>query len=175
MSTKHLGSCLCGEVHFEIDGDFESFYLCHCEHCRKDTGTAHAANLFSKSAKIKWISGEKRLKIYRLPSTRHMKCFCSTCGSALPNMQMNGELLVVPAGCLDSQLSIKPTAHIFLSDKANWDEKLEDVPKIEDLPIWGNPDESLCGQTQMIKISPIHLDSSPVTLDLPQGMLDTFI
>ena len=38
MSNKHSGSCLCGAVRFEVAGDFERFYLCHCEHCRKDTG-----------------------------------------------------------------------------------------------------------------------------------------
>lgn len=27
---KYLGSCLCGEVTFEVDGDFGDFYLCHC-------------------------------------------------------------------------------------------------------------------------------------------------
>ena len=43
--NKHLGSCLCGEVRFEVTGDFERFFLCHCGRCRKDTGSAHAANL----------------------------------------------------------------------------------------------------------------------------------
>lgn len=52
MNPKHAGSCLCGEVHYEIEGAFERFYLCHCTHCRKDTGSAHAANLFSSSAKL---------------------------------------------------------------------------------------------------------------------------
>lgn len=28
--TDHLGSCLCGTVSFEVKGDFDSFYLCHC-------------------------------------------------------------------------------------------------------------------------------------------------
>ena len=50
---KHTGSCLCGEITFEIDGDFKNFYLCHC---RKDTGPAHAANMFSSTAKLKWIT-----------------------------------------------------------------------------------------------------------------------
>ena len=46
MSNTYSGSCLCGEIRFEIEGEFELFYLCHCEYCRKDTGSAHAANLF---------------------------------------------------------------------------------------------------------------------------------
>jgi len=54
--NKHLGSCLCGEVRFEIVGNFERFFLCHCGRCRKDTGSAHAANLFSSTAKVHWLS-----------------------------------------------------------------------------------------------------------------------
>src|SRR6185295_6432620 len=91
--NKHLGSCLCGEVQFEIAGDFERFFLCHCGRCRKDTGSAHAANLFSSTAKVHWLSGQAKIKRFHVPSTRHEKCFCSECGSALPRIQMNGALL----------------------------------------------------------------------------------
>lgn len=52
MSDKHLGACLCGAVRFEVDGAFDRFYLCHCESCRKDSGSAHAANLFSSFASL---------------------------------------------------------------------------------------------------------------------------
>ena len=36
------GSCLCGEVAFEVEGPFDSFLNCHCSRCRKATGTARA-------------------------------------------------------------------------------------------------------------------------------------
>jgi hypothetical protein len=125
---------LCGAVRFEIDGAFEQFFLCHCQYCRKDTGSAHAANLFSTSATIRWVSGEDRVTSFDLPSTQHSKSFCSTCGAALPRVQMHGKLLVVPAGSLDSDVPIAPNAHIFMSSKANWDDGLESVPKLEKLP-----------------------------------------
>ena len=134
MNNPKLGSCLCEKIKFEIEGDFESFYLCHCDRCRKDTGSAHAANLFSSTAKLKWISRVENVKTFNLPSTKHVKSFCSICGSAMPNIQMEGKLLMVPAGSLDSSLSVKPTAHIFISDKADWDENLETIPKFEELP-----------------------------------------
>lgn len=132
MSAKHSGSCLCGAVRFEIDGDFERFFLCHCEYCRKDTGSAHAANLFSSAGVLTWLSGEDKTSFFNLPGTRHNKCFCSICGSALPNR--NGRLLVVPAGSLDSDISIRPSAHIFVASRAGWDEALETVPAVERFP-----------------------------------------
>jgi hypothetical protein len=134
MSTRHTGSCLCGAVRFEIDGEFERFYLCHCGHCRKDTGSAHAANLFSASAALQWISGEGNVRQFNLPSTQHSRSFCGTCGSALPRVQMNGKLLVVPAGSLNTNVSIVPNAHIFVSSRAGWDDALEKVPAFNGLP-----------------------------------------
>lgn len=130
---KHSGSCLCASVRFEIDGDFERFYLCHCEYCRKDTGSAHAANLFATNASLKWLSGEDKVTQFTLPSTRHSKSFCSICGSALPRLQMNGTLLVVPAGSLDTDVPIRPNAHIFCSSRAGWDQALENIPSVPGL------------------------------------------
>lgn len=134
ISETHSGSCLCGDIRFEVAGAFEQFYLCHCEHCRKDTGSAHAANLFSSTATLKWLSGADKVTLYNLPSTRHMKAFCSTCGSALPSLQMNGALLVVPAGSLDTEVAIRPNAHIFMVSKAGWDHALEKIPALERYP-----------------------------------------
>ena len=134
MSNKHTGSCLCGAVQFEILGDFERFFLCHCGRCRKDTGSAHAANLFSSKASVKWLSGEAKVATFRVPSTRHEKSFCSECGSALPRVQMNGALVVVPAGSIDSEIETRPDAHICVASRAGWDRRLEDVPKIDSLP-----------------------------------------
>lgn len=127
---KHTGSCLCGEVTFEIEGTFENFYLCHCERCRKDSGSAHAANLFSSTAVLKWLSGEDKVKTFNFRSEGHIKSFCMDCGSALPNIQMNGKLLVVPAGCIDSEINIKPQGHIYYANRASWDNELEKVPKL---------------------------------------------
>lgn len=131
--TDHFGSCLCGAVKFAVKGEFDSFYLCHCQHCQKDTGSAHAANLFSSSAKLVWQSGASAVTSFTLPGTRHNKSFCKLCGSALPSTQM-ADRLVVPAGCLDTEVTMLPTAHIFLSSKAAWDEELAQVPKFEERP-----------------------------------------
>lgn len=132
MTQTHSGSCLCGAVRFEVHGRFQRFYLCHCSHCRKDTGSAHAANLFSATATVEWLSGADGVATYTLPGTRHARTFCTTCGSALPHSE--GRMLVVPAGSLDSPVEIKPNAHIHIASRADWDADLAAVPEIEGLP-----------------------------------------
>ena len=130
----YKGSCLCGACAYEVEGNFDHFYLCHCEKCRKDTGSAHAANLFSNTAKLKWIKGENLVRTYNHESKGHIKSFCTLCGSALPNIQMNGQLLMVPAGSIDGDIHLRPQGHIYYKSKANWDDKLEDVTIYDVLP-----------------------------------------
>lgn len=132
MQTENLGSCLCGAVRFRVEGAFEHFYLCHCSRCRKDTGSAHAANLFSSTAKLEWLSGQEHVRTFNLPRTRHTRCFCSVCGSALP--YASEKMLAVPAGSLDTELSIAADANIFMASRAAWDRSLASAPDSETFP-----------------------------------------
>lgn len=134
VADKHHGSCLCGAVRYEVTGDFSAFFLCHCSYCQKDSGSAHAANLFSSAAALIWQDGQAQIQSFKLPGTRHEKAFCKTCGSALPHTQMAGKLVVVPAGSLDSPVSIRPNAHIMLGSKADWDCGLDEIEKLDGLP-----------------------------------------
>ena len=47
---------------------------------------------------------------------------------------MNGALLVVPAGSLDTALEYRPDAHILVASSANWDQRLEEIARIDGLP-----------------------------------------
>ncbi len=134
MTEKHSGSCLCGAVRFEIAGAFEHFFLCHCGRCRKGSGSAHGANLFSTDAQITWLSGEDKVSSFTLAGTRHARSFCAACGAALPSIQAEGKLLVTPAGSLDSPLPKRPDAHINVASRADWDCVLAGLPAFEGLP-----------------------------------------
>ena len=132
MTAKVIGSCLCQKVRFEVEGSFDAFFLCHCTYCQKDTGSAHAANLFAKGAKLSWLSGESYTKTFTVPGTRHSKCFCTECGAALPRSEMG--MIVLPAGSVDDGRLKQPDAHIMMGSKANWDDALDKLVKIKGLP-----------------------------------------
>ncbi|WP_150495787.1 GFA family protein [Roseibium aquae] len=134
MSNLAKGQCLCGAVKFRISGEFDSFFLCHCSRCRKDSGSAHSSNLFSSTARVCWLSGEESIRKFRLAGSRHQKCFCTNCGSALPYSAEGDGLLVVPAGSLDGQIGMRPNAHICCSSRADWDDDLASVERIDGLP-----------------------------------------
>lgn len=132
--NETTGQCLCGAVKFCISGAFESFFLCHCTRCRKDSGSAHSANLFSTTAKINWIPDATNITTFRLAGSHHIKSFCKVCGAALPVFQQDLGLLVVPAGSLDSPVGIRPNAHICCSSRADWDSDLDAIDRIDGLP-----------------------------------------
>jgi hypothetical protein len=119
-------------VRFEIEGDFDRFFFCHCQRCRKGTGSAHGANLFSTSGRVNWLSGQSKVTQYNVPDSRHARAFCLDCGAAVPREHPG--MLVVPAGSLDTDVHAPPTARIFTASRANWDNHLESVPAFDTLP-----------------------------------------
>ena len=134
MNDQATGSCLCGAVRFRVHGAFDHFFLCYCSRCRKGSGSAHAANLFASDATVEWLSGEEKVRVFELPATRHAKCFCSVCGSALPRASAGRGLVVVPAGSLDTPLKIRPDARISYASRADWVDELDCVETIDGLP-----------------------------------------
>jgi len=134
MKEIHKGSCLCGAIKFTIEGEFKKFLLCHCSRCRKISGSAHCANLFAPGAKLRWLSGQDKLRFFRLEGAHFSRQFCSVCSSTLPIYVEARDIVVTPAGCLDNDINIKPQAHIFTNSKANWDDILNDQPTFEEMP-----------------------------------------
>ena len=116
------GSCLCGSVRYEISGAAQRFYHCHCQRCRKTTGTGHASNLLVKPAgSLTWLAGEELLRRYKVPEAeRFHNCFCSHCGSPMPRVVPELDAVVIPAGTLDAEPPIQPQARIFWDSRAPW-------------------------------------------------------
>lgn len=117
---KLTGSCLCGEVSFDIDNHFHNFQLCFCTQCQKTTGSAHASNLFTDPKSITWNSGLAAIVRFDLEDRRISNAFCSKCGSRVPFLSKSGEVLAVPAGSLNGKPSISPAANIFWPERPEW-------------------------------------------------------
>jgi len=47
---------------------------------------------------------------------------------------MDGALIVVPAGSLDGEIEILPTAHICFSSRAGWEDLTDNIRQFEGLP-----------------------------------------
>ena len=129
------GSCLCGAVRYEVSGELQRFYHCHCLRCRKSSGTGHATNLMLTRAKLVFTRGESLLKRYKLPEAeRFTRQFCGECGSSVARYVPEIESVVIPAGSLDCAVPIQPQARIFWDSRAEWSCGDEVLPRHAEYP-----------------------------------------
>ena len=134
MKIKTLkGSCLCGEVAYEVDPPFLFFQYCHCTRCQKNSGSAHAANLFLKLDQFHWTQGEELVNRFELPSAEYYCTgFCSKCGSTMPWVTRNGKYMLVPAGTLDDDPGCKPERNIYWDYRAPWYVNIDELPLFDE-------------------------------------------
>lgn len=134
MPNQITGSCCCGDVAFTVEDNFSDFFFCHCEQCRKLTGTAHAANLFTSPDNINWTKGKEKIKRYDHQDRSFTKAFCDNCGSGLPFVTQSGKSLIVPAGSLNEEPSKPLDALIFCAEQAEWHKTVATVAKFSGFP-----------------------------------------
>lgn len=120
MSEIINGGCLCGKVSFEIENKFEQFFVCHCEQCRKITGSGYASNLFGNPSQFNIISGLENIKRFDYRGRSFTKAFCMECGSGVPYSNSKGDFIVVPAGSLEGEPKFKVKNIIFHKEKPSW-------------------------------------------------------
>lgn len=133
--TLIKGSCLCGAVTYEARAPFKAMVHCHCSRCRKASGTGHATNLMVAPDQFHWLSGEKGIKDYELPTAKSFgKWFCGQCGSPVPRRSRNGKVMIIPAGSLDTDAPMAPTDRIFWDSRAPWSCEDGGLPTHEKYP-----------------------------------------
>lgn len=114
------GSCLCGQVRYEVRCEPEAMYYCHCSMCRKATGSSFATNMLVAEAGFVVVAGTSLIKGFRSSQgeTRH---FCSECGSPIYSKAgARADIISVRCGGLDDDPGIRPTEHIYIASRAPW-------------------------------------------------------
>lgn len=126
----HAGSCLCGNIKYEIDGQLSDFGHCHCQSCRKASGSAFGANAGVDRAAFRLLSGADTLREFE-SSAGKLRAFCSHCGSPIyAYLKKSPDVLRIRLGSLDTPFHEHARAHTFVSDKADW----EDIGAFSTLP-----------------------------------------
>lgn len=104
------GSCLCGNVAFEIHGPLDDVVACHCTQCRKTTGhfwaSTHVADTDLKLIRqdgLKWFASSATAK----------RGFCKECGSSLFWKSNGSNITSLCAGSIDGNTTLKLGGHIY--------------------------------------------------------------
>lgn len=108
---------------------------CHCEDCRRSSGTGHCSHLMVPEAALV-VTGV--LKGYaRAADSGNLveRFFCPTCGAAVysKNPAMPG-LVALRASSLDDLAVFKPQMHVYVARAANWDARDPSLPAFDKMP-----------------------------------------
>lgn len=107
----YSGSCLCSSISYRIEGELSEFGYCHCQSCRKASGSAYGANIGVARSDLRLEDPKHHLKKFE-SSPGKIRTFCSQCGSPLfAYLKATPELVRIRLGSLDSDLGKTAKAH----------------------------------------------------------------
>jgi hypothetical protein len=123
MSDHFEASCLCGGIRLSYAGVIGPANYCHCEDCRRVTGSAFniGVRVLRSSLKVT-ASSELRTYQYIGGNGREIhRCFCGTCGSPIFTLHpAKPEFAWVKAGIINDPGVVKPAYENWIKDKVPW-------------------------------------------------------
>jgi len=126
--ARFNGSCACGALRYETKGSPIWSMHCHCESCRRTTGSPMTSWLGMGRGQVTWI-GER--SFYK-SSPGVTRAFCGACGTPMHYMSTRwpGEVHLY-AATLDDPSIYEPTAHVHWAQRTAWLNVQDDLPKHE--------------------------------------------
>lgn len=129
------GKCLCGAVSYTCTGEPVFAGNCHCNDCKKSSGSGYAPTIFFQESNVSIFGEVKYFESQGKSEKIVSRGFCPTCGSqvfgkpaAMPGM------IAIRAGTLDDISKYKPQVDIFTSHAVAWDVMDESLPKFPEMP-----------------------------------------
>ena len=115
-----FGKCLCGNVTYKCHAEPTVIFNCHCEDCRRATGSVFGTNFFVPEDELE-IFGEVSSYSHTADSGSTMtKRFCPNCGSLLfGNNSAKSNVVSIRAGTVDQLDLIKPVVNVFMDSKVS--------------------------------------------------------
>lgn len=127
------GGCRCGFLKYEVTGDFDFVFNCHCRFCRQVHGSAFVTVAIVPRSAFRWspTSGEPSRFVTPQGSVRH---FCGACASPVCNHPREPALLCLIVASLDEEIETAPWAHLNAESKAAWFEITDGLPQFATVP-----------------------------------------
>jgi len=118
-SAPISGGCLCGRLRWEASAPPRASVLCHCDTCRRATGSGAVGWLIFPRQAFRFVSGEPRT--YHT-DTDADRTFCTACGTPLTYHQHSDrpQDMDVTIGSADDGDAWPPTRDVFLEEKLPW-------------------------------------------------------
>ena len=124
------GSCACGRVRYEIQGELLGpVTLCHCWRCRKHSGSSFGTTAGVRTADFSVRVGEDLLSDWESsPGVRRF--FAGCCGSPIFKREdASPEVLGFRLGTLDTDPAVAAAMHFRTGSKVPWFEITDALPQ----------------------------------------------
>jgi hypothetical protein len=130
MTDTYKGSCFCGGVEFEVDGEPAAMGYCHCDDCAE--WAAAPINSFSlwPPESVRITKGEDNIGTYNRTERSYRK-FCKACGGHLMTDHPGFNLIDVYPNVVP-ELKHEPALHVHYAYKTI--SIADGLPKFKDLP-----------------------------------------
>jgi hypothetical protein len=137
MSDKYAGRCLCGAVTYAVTGSPAIVAQCHCNACRKLSGTGHTVGAMFLAGGAELRGPLREFKYQSDKASEVTKGFCGECGSPIYGKNSNTpEYITFSLGTMDDASDLRVQVVIFARDKQHWDALGDDVMAFETQPEW---------------------------------------
>ena len=112
---------MCGAVRYTIAEKPLAAGLCHCNHCRAQSGSAFSTVIFVHRSAIT-ITGETAVfDDIGSSGLRVLRRYCPRCGSPLTTeADVTSDIMFVKAGGIDSNEWYQPALEMFVGRRRPW-------------------------------------------------------
>jgi len=131
---RRTAVCCCEETTIEVEGDPKLHVVCHCDNCKRRTGSAFGVSVYFMNSQIKNIGGTTFVYKISTDTTEQERYFCKSCGTtlywkiskfdAIPNI---GDMTGIAGGCFEDNSLPEPTMSATSTRKCTWVE----IPKLK--------------------------------------------
>lgn len=119
---ENTATCACGAARITVSGDLLTHAVCHCDNCKRRTGSAFGQSAYFRKSAVVRIEGETL--VYALHNEKRkedqQRHFCKTCGSTLFwYVSRYPDFIGIAGGCFLEPLG-EPTVSGSSSRKLAW-------------------------------------------------------
>jgi len=129
------GSCQCGKVTYQLLQPPKMVVACHCKECQKLSTSAFSITAIVDSRDVQF-QGE--MSDWSRPADSgnvSAAKFCPTCGNRMYHFDPEQpDIIKLKAASLSDTSILKPTAHVWVSEKQDWYTIPEGVQVFEKQP-----------------------------------------
>lgn len=116
------GRCLCGAVTFTVSAPPVRMAQCHCEDCRRLSGTGHLVQAFFNASDIAIEGPTTSFENIADSGNVRRRAFCPTCGSRLFSKNSRApDLMGIAVGAFDDSSWFTPALILYASRRPAWD------------------------------------------------------